>query len=66
MLYNIYDLKWDEELCTLLNIPMSMLLEVKISPEIYTKTALSIFFGEDIPLAGTIGLTSNKETISVL
>ncbi|MFJ8459935.1 hypothetical protein ACIQ57_12470 [Lysinibacillus xylanilyticus] len=45
---------------------MSMLLEVKISPEIYTKTALSIFFGEDIPLAGTIGLASNKETISVL
>ncbi|MGA3601879.1 hypothetical protein ACPCXA_17405 [Lysinibacillus agricola] len=46
MLYNIYDLKRDEEICTLLNIPMSMLLEVKISPEIYTETALSIFFGE--------------------
>ncbi|MGE7914342.1 hypothetical protein [Lysinibacillus xylanilyticus] len=32
-------MKWEEELCTLLNIPMSMLLEVKISSEIYTKTA---------------------------
>jgi len=55
LLYNIHDLKWDEELCTLLDIPMSMLPNVKNSSEIYTLTAPSIFFGEEIPIAGIAG-----------
>ncbi len=55
LLYNIHDLKWDEELCKLLDIPMSMLPEVKDSSEIYTKTTPSIFFGEEIPIAGIAG-----------
>lgn len=55
LLYNIHDLKWDEELCTLLDIPMSMLPNVKNSSEIYTHTAPSIFFGEEIPIAGIAG-----------
>ena len=55
MLYNIHELKWDEELCELLAIPMSMLPEVRNSSEIYTETAPSIFFGEKIPIAGIAG-----------
>lgn len=35
MLYNINTLSWDEDLCALLGIPMSMLPEVKSSSEIY-------------------------------
>lgn len=55
LLYNIHELKWDEELCAILDIPMSMLPEVKNSSEIYTTTANSIFFGEEIPIAGIAG-----------
>ncbi len=55
LLYNIHELKWDEELCELLNIPMTMLPEVRNSSEIYTKTAPSIFFGEETPIAGIAG-----------
>ncbi|MBD8520113.1 glycerol kinase GlpK [Lysinibacillus fusiformis] len=55
LLYNIHDLQWDAKLCQLLDIPMSMLPEVKNSSEIYTKTAASIFFGEEIPIAGIAG-----------
>lgn len=55
LLYNIHDLKWDQELCNLLDIPMTMLPEVKNSSEVYTTTAPSIFFGEEIPIAGIAG-----------
>lgn len=55
LIYNIHDLKWDDELCAILDIPMSMLPEVKNSSEIYTTTAKSIFFGEEIPIAGIAG-----------
>ncbi|WP_025114019.1 glycerol kinase GlpK [Lysinibacillus fusiformis] len=55
LLYNIHELQWDAELCQLLDIPMSMLPEVKNSSEIYTETAASIFFGEKIPIAGIAG-----------
>ena len=55
LLYNIHELKWDAELCELFDIPMSMLPEVRNSSEIYTTTAPSIFFGEEIPIAGIAG-----------
>lgn len=35
MLYNIYDLEWDEEILELLNIPQVMLPEVRPSSEVY-------------------------------
>ena len=35
MLFNIYDKKWDEELCSLLNVPMCMLPEVKDTTTIF-------------------------------
>ncbi len=55
LLYNIYDLKWDEELCSILNIPMCMLPEVKESSCVYAKTAAFHFFGNEVPIAGVAG-----------
>ncbi|MEW9093497.1 MAG: glycerol kinase GlpK [Clostridiaceae bacterium] len=54
MIYNIHDLKWDEELLKELNIPASMLPEVKPSSCIYGETS-SALFGEPIPIAGDAG-----------
>ncbi len=55
LLYNIYDKKWDEELCQILKIPMCMLPEVKDSSFIYGTTAPYHFFGHEIPIAGVAG-----------
>lgn len=55
LLYNIYDLSWDDELLAILDIPKSMLPEVKSSSEIYGYTTKSHFFGYNIPLAGMAG-----------
>ncbi len=55
LLYNIYELKWDEELLSILNIPACMLPEVKSSSEIYGYTTKSHFFGYNIPIAGIAG-----------
>ena len=55
LMFNIYDLKWDEELLKILSIPQSMLPEVKSSSEIYTNTAGDHFFGKEVPIAGVAG-----------
>ncbi|GEN87187.1 glycerol kinase GlpK [Oceanobacillus sojae] len=55
LMFNIYDLKWDEELLEILGVPQSMLPEVRPSSEIYTKTVSYHFFGEEIPIAGIAG-----------
>jgi len=52
MIYNIKDLKWDDKLLTELNIPKSMLPEVKKSSEIYGETNLN---GVMVPIAGIAG-----------
>ena len=54
MLYNIVDLKWDEEILKEMNIPMSMLPEVKPSSCIYGETVAS-HFGGSIKIAGAAG-----------
>lgn len=54
MLFNIHDLKWDEELLKLMGIPASMLPEVKPSSCIYGNTA-EVLFGHEIPIAGDAG-----------
>lgn len=54
MLFNIRTLEWDDELLQLLNIPKSMLPEVKQSSEIYGETATTIFASK-IPIAGIAG-----------
>lgn len=55
MLYNIFDLKWDEELCTILDVPMNMLPEVKPSSYVYGNTASYHFFNHEVPIAGIAG-----------
>ena len=54
LLYNIHELKWDDELLSALDIPKSMLAEVKPSSHIYGHTDNSIF-GSPIPIAGAAG-----------
>ncbi|HEY8891830.1 MAG TPA: glycerol kinase GlpK [Clostridium sp.] len=54
MLYNIHELKWDDELLNTLDIPKSMLAEVKPSSCVYGYTDTSIF-GSQIAIAGAAG-----------
>ncbi|WP_158797581.1 glycerol kinase GlpK [Pedobacter sp. L105] len=54
MLFNIITQEWDEELLKLLEIPKSMLPEVKQSSEIYGETATTIFASK-VPIAGIAG-----------
>lgn len=54
MLYNIYDLQWDQELLDLLDIPRCMLPEVRPSSCVYGKTDFELLGGE-IPIAGVAG-----------
>ncbi|TCS93678.1 glycerol kinase GlpK [Hazenella coriacea] len=55
LMYNIYDLKWDEELLDILQVPEQMLPEVRSSSEVYTMTKPSLFFGEEVPISGIAG-----------
>lgn len=55
LMYNIYDLKWDDELLEILNVPKSMLPEVKSSSEVYAHTVDYHFFGQEVPIAGVAG-----------
>jgi len=55
MLYNIKELKWDERILEKLNIPKSMLPEVKNSSEVYGYTNLGGTGGVRVPIAGMAG-----------
>ena len=54
LLFNINKMEWDEELLELMDIPESLLPEVKQSSEVYghTKTTL---FASKVPIAGIAG-----------
>lgn len=54
MLFNIYDLCWDEELLSLLNIPKCILPKVCDTSKIYCNTDPEIC-GFDVPIASAIG-----------
>ncbi len=54
MLFNIHTLKWDDELLEALDIPRSMLPEVRASSEVYGPTKTTVFASK-IPLAGIAG-----------
>lgn len=54
MLFNIHEKKWDQELLDLLEIPFSLLPEVKSSSEVYCTTSGDIFSAK-IPIAGIAG-----------
>lgn len=55
LMYNIRELKWDDELLEYLTIPKSMLPEVKPSSEVYGMTVPSVTQGVEIPVAGMAG-----------
>ena len=56
LLYNIHELKWDDEILDLLTIPAAILPEVKPSSYIYGETNPDMFFGtHGIPVSGIAG-----------
>jgi len=55
LMYNIYDLKWDEELLDILDVPKVMLPDVRPSSEVYAHTVDYHFFGKEVPIAGVAG-----------
>ncbi len=54
MLFNIFDLKWDEEILERLEIPASMLPQVKPSSCVYGETDPSVF-GTPVKIGGAAG-----------
>lgn len=55
MLFNIQDLTWDKEVLDLLNIPETMLPEVKSNSEIYGITIDYHFYGGEVKISGLAG-----------
>ena len=53
-MYNIHELKWDEEILTILGVPKDMLPEVKPSSCIYGQTDAKLFEYQ-IPISGAAG-----------
>ncbi len=54
LLYNINELKWDDELLEILDIPKSMMPEVKSSSEVYGHSGPEMF-ARKIPISGIAG-----------
>ncbi len=54
LLYNIHELKWDQELLSLFGIPESMLPDVRSSSEVYGHTQ-NILTAKEIPVSGIAG-----------
>ena len=55
LMFNIFELKWEEELLDILGVPKTMLPEVRPSSEVYANTVDYHFFGKEIPIAGVAG-----------
>ena len=55
MLFNIYDLSWDDDILSILNIPKVMLPEVRSNSEEYGVTKSYHFFNQNIPITGMAG-----------
>ncbi len=54
MLFNIHTLQWDDDLLKLLDIPRSMMPEVRSCSEVYGHTKTTIF-AHEVPIAGIAG-----------
>ena len=54
MLMNIREGCWDEEILSKLNIPRSMMAEIRSSSEHYANTDSASFFGGSVPIAGSV------------
>ncbi|MFD2640208.1 glycerol kinase GlpK [Piscibacillus salipiscarius] len=55
LMFNIYDLDWDDELLDILSVPRNMLPEVRQSSEVYGHTVDYHFFGYSVPISGIAG-----------
>ncbi|GEN46769.1 glycerol kinase GlpK [Alkalibacillus haloalkaliphilus] len=55
LMYNIHELKWDDELLDYLTVPKAMLPEVRDSSEVYGHTVDYHFQGENVPIGGACG-----------
>ena len=55
LLYNIRTLEWDQRMLEELDIPASMLPEVRPSSEVYGNTGAEMFGGVRVPIAGIAG-----------
>lgn len=55
LIFNIKELKWDEKILEELDIPYSMLPEVKPSSYFYGQTEEKVLFGNIIPITGIAG-----------
>ena len=55
MLMDLKTLQWDEEICKIMGIPMSMLPEIYPSSHVYGYTKADGPFGGVIPVAGDLG-----------
>ena len=54
LMYNIREERWDDELLDILDVPRSMLPEVRPSSEVYAETSGDMF-GTPVPVAGMAG-----------
>ncbi len=54
MMFNIHDLRWDEDILKELEIPVCMLPEVHPSSEVYGESS-PLLFGGSIPISGAAG-----------
>jgi glycerol kinase len=55
LMFNIYDLQWDDELLKILDVPKCMLPEVMPSSQVYARTVDYHFFGKETPISGIAG-----------
>jgi len=55
LLFNIYDVKWDEELLNIFGVPKSMLPQACPSSMVFGMTSKNVFFGSEVPICGIAG-----------
>jgi glycerol kinase len=55
MMYNIHDLSWDSEIVRMLDVPLSMLPEVRDCSEVYGYAESDLFYGTRVPIGGIAG-----------
>jgi glycerol kinase len=55
LLFNIHSLKWDDELCRLFDIPVSILPEILPADEVFGATKAEGIFNQELPVSGVLG-----------
>jgi len=55
LLFDIHRLRWDDDLCALLGVPVAVLPELASSAEVYGTTRPDAFLGAEVPVAGIAG-----------